>query len=235
MAPPPSRLLLVFLKEPLPGSVKTRLAQVVGAEEASAIYRAIVRILLRQLSGLPDCHLRFCFAPDDARDAIRFWLLPEILDSPEIDLPAERLDFHEQGDGDLGDRLLRATTRGFEEGFEKVAVIGSDCIEISARWIHAAFAQLNDRHELVIGPTPDGGYHLLATRRPCPHLFQDIPWSTSDVFEVTRTRCEESDISFYQLPPLPDIDTAKDYEEALHGPLGRRLRKLVAQESAAER
>ena len=67
--------LLVFLKEPTPGMVKTRLAESVGHEEAARRYRALVAVLLQQLEGLKDTHVRFCYAPDDAGDAISFWIL----------------------------------------------------------------------------------------------------------------------------------------------------------------
>ena len=227
----PTRLLLLFLKEPLPGQVKTRLAAKVGDDLAVNIYKSMVRILLQQLSGLQDCHLRLCCAPDDAQDAIRFWLLPEIMDSSEMVLSTEHLDFWPQGEGDLGARLTRATAAAFEEGYQKVAVIGSDCIEISSRWIHAALVQLNDRHEVVVGPTPDGGYHLLATSRHLPVLFQDIPWSSSETLDATLARAADSGLPHYQLPPLPDIDTEEDYQAALDGPLGPRLRKLITQET----
>ncbi|MFP6856371.1 MAG: TIGR04282 family arsenosugar biosynthesis glycosyltransferase [Roseibacillus sp.] len=225
----PSRLLLVFLKEPLPSQVKTRLAAGVGSEQAVTIYRAMVHILLQQLGGLEDCQLRICYAPDNAQDAIRFWILPEIMDSPEIDLDPDVIDFRPQGEGDLGVRLARATLQAFDAGFQKVAVIGSDCIEISSRWIHAAFAQLNEQHDAVIGPTPDGGYHILATKRAHLELFEGIPWSSSQAFATTLTRAEANKIATYQLPSLPDIDTEEDYQAALAGPLGRRLQKLVEQ------
>lgn len=227
----PTRLLLVFLKEPLPGRVKTRLAASVGAEAAASIYRAMVRVLLRQLSGLADCRVRFCYAPDDAGESVRFWILPEIMDAPEIDLDHERVEFHPQGEGDLGARLVRATEAAFAEGYEKVAVIGSDCIEISSRWIHAALTQLNGRHDAVIGPSPDGGYHLLATSRPLPVLFAGIPWSSPDTCSATLARAAAHGLTAYVLPPLPDIDTPQDYEAALAGPLGRRLRRLVEEET----
>lgn len=227
----PTRLLLVFVKEPLPGLVKTRLAEGFGADTAVAIYRAMVRLLLRQLSGLQECHVRFCYAPDDADEAVRFWLLPEIIDSAEIDLPLDHLDFHPQGEGDLGHRLARATNQAFSEGFEKVAVIGSDCIQLSSRWVHAALVQLNDRHDAVIGPSPDGGYHLLATKRYHPALFEDIPWSSPRTYQATLQRAEEQQLRPYALPPLPDIDTPDDYEQALSGPLGKRLRQFVREET----
>ena len=221
------RLLLLFLKEPLPGEVKTRLAATLGAEQASIVYRAMVRLLLMQLSGLEQCHLRFCYTPDDAHDAIRFWILSEIMDSPEIQLDPEDIDFRAQGEGDLGARLTCAARQAFQEGYQKVAFIGSDCIEISSRWIQAAFAQLNDTHDAVIGPTPDGGYHLLAMQRDLPALFDGIPWSTSATCQVTTERATEEGISLYTLPSLPDIDTEEDYQSALAGPLGTRLQKMV--------
>ena len=221
------RLLLLFLKEPLPGEVKTRLAATVGAEQAATVYRAMVRLLLMQLSGLEQCHLRFCYTPDDAHDAIQFWILPEIMDTPEIKLNLEHIDFRAQGGGDLGARLTRAARQAFQEGYQKVAFIGSDCIELSSRWIQAAFAQLNDTHDAVIGPTPDGGYHLLGMQRYLPALFDRIPWSTPVTCQITTERAAEEGISLYTLPSLPDIDTEEDYKSTLVGPLGPRLQKIV--------
>jgi len=137
------RLLLVFLKEPAPGKVKTRLAADVGEETATRYYRALVEVLLKQLRGLQNTRIRFCYAPDDAHDAIRFWLLPEMNASskdsnsnsqnstesaplflapttPNSTAATQEIDFHPQGDGNLGDRMSRAFTQGFEEGFQEI-------------------------------------------------------------------------------------------------------------------
>lgn len=223
----PSRLLLLFLKEPLPGQVKTRIGATMGPENAARVYQALVHVLIRQLNGLEDCQLRFCYAPDDADEAIRFWILPHLLDHPELRFDPAHIDFQPQGDGDLGDRLSRSFENGFAEGFAKIAVIGSDCIDISSRWVHAAFAQLNTKHQAAVGPTPDGGYHLLALQTPQPELFRDIPWSTPETLPTTLDRARENGLSIYQLPPLTDIDTEGDYKKALLGPLGPALRKAV--------
>ncbi|MCH2065263.1 MAG: TIGR04282 family arsenosugar biosynthesis glycosyltransferase [Roseibacillus sp.] len=221
------RLLLLFLKEPLPGEVKTRLGHTLGAEQAAIVYRAMLRLLLIQLSGLEQCRLRFCYAPDDAHDAIRFWLLSEIMEVPEIQLNLEHIDFRPQGEGDLGARLTRAARQSFEEGYQKIAFIGSDCIEISSRWIQAAFAQLNDRHDAVIGPTPDGGYHLLAMQRYLPTLFEEIPWSTPATCQVTTDRAAQEDISLYRRPARPAGGGGGAYRAGLAGPVGTRLQKTV--------
>ncbi|MGB1260876.1 MAG: TIGR04282 family arsenosugar biosynthesis glycosyltransferase, partial [Akkermansiaceae bacterium] len=151
------RLLLVFLKEPIPGCVKTRLAADLGEEEATRIYRALVEVLLLQLRGLENCRIRFCYTPDDADDAIRFWILPYLnaqanggdgADSYLIPAPdgstqqPQEVDFSPQGKGDLGERLTRAFDQGFADGYSEIAVIGSDCPQCGARWINAAFSRL---------------------------------------------------------------------------------------------
>ena len=143
------RLLMVFLKEPIPGKVKTRLASTVGAEEAARRYKALVEVLLRQLQGLENCRIRFCYAPDDADDAIRFWLLPLMNassgESENVYLAPtalgekyrQEIDFRPQGQGDLGERMQRAFAEGFTDGYEQIAVIGTDCPDCGARWINA--------------------------------------------------------------------------------------------------
>jgi rSAM/selenodomain-associated transferase 1 len=221
------RLLLVFLSEPLPGQVKSRLTHAIGPERAEVVYRAMVRILLAQLSGLEQCRIRFCHTPDDAGDALRLWLLTEVMEVPEIQLAPEIMDFHPQGEGDLEDRICRAAGNAFEEGYQKVAIMSSDCIELSSRWIHAAFAQLNEQHEVVAGPTTTGGHHLLAMQRYLPALLRQVSWSGTNAFQSTIQNAIQEGITLYQLPPLPEIGTENDYHQALSGPMGRRLRKAI--------
>lgn len=198
-----------------------------GSKSAVTIHLALVRVLLRQLSGLTDCHIRFCFSPDDAHDAVKFWLLPEIIDHREIALDPAAIDFHPQGPGHHGERLSRAITRGFEQGYRKVAAIGTDCIELSARWIHAAFVQLNARHEAVLGPTPGGHHHLIGLRTPHPDLLHGIPWHSSAAYQVSISRAAELGIPTYALPAVPEILTSSDYKAALDGPLGPAIRKAM--------
>ena len=240
------RLLLVFLKEPTPGKVKTRLAADLGDEEAARCYKALVEVLLRQLQGLNDCRIRFCYAPDDAGDAIRFWILPEMNAtsgsaeglylapaSPSgIGTATQEVDFHTQGDGDLGDRMQRAFERGFEEGFQQISVIGSDCPDCGARWINAAFSRLSNsshRHA-VIGPSTDGGYYLLGLNSPTPAIFQDIPWSADDVLEATLTAARGAGVNIEQLPSLSDVDHLSDWKHILTTPLGAALKKALGEE-----
>jgi glycosyltransferase A (GT-A) superfamily protein (DUF2064 family) len=238
------RLLLVFLKEPIPGEVKTRLAADVGEDEAARYYKAMVEVLLKQLRGLQDCQIRFCYAPDDAEDAIRFWLLPEMGvtsgDCKGVYLTPihsnkqnghQKIDFRAQGGGHLGDRLNRAFEEGFADGYESIAVIGTDCPSCGARWINTAFARLESDacRDGIIGPSNDGGYYLLALKSPASFLFRDIPWSDSQVLEATLAAAEKNNLILAQLPPLADVDDLNGWHALLDSPLGASVRKALGE------
>jgi glycosyltransferase A (GT-A) superfamily protein (DUF2064 family) len=148
---------------------------------------------------------------------VKFWLLPEIIDRPDITLDPARVDFQPQGGGDHGQRLGRAISQGFGEGFQKVAAIGTDCIE------------LNHRHEAVLGPTPGGRHHFIGLRKPLPGLLDSVPWASSAAYQVSVARATEQAVLFYELPPLPEVLTSTEYKVALDGPLGPALRKAMEQ------
>ena len=236
------RLLLIFLKEPVQGQVKARLAADVGEDDATRYYKALVEILLRQLQGLNQTRIRFCYAPDDADDAIRFWILPlmkatrgtteDVFLAPSTPTTTEKtqeIDFHAQGDGDLGARLNRAFERGFADGFQEIAVIGTDCPECGSRWINGAFARLSaslDRHG-VVGPCPDRGYYLLALKSHTPEMFIDIPWSSCDILQATLAAAKSSQLMIDQLPPLSDVHHLDDWYRVMASPLGAALKKAL--------
>lgn len=237
------RLLMVFLKEPIPGKVKTRLASTVGDDEAARRYKALVEVLLRQLQGLENCRIRFCYAPDDADDAIRFWLLPQMnassSDKENIyiaptalgDKYRQEIDFRPQGDGNLGDRMQRAFAEGFTDGFEEIAVIGTDCPDCGARWINTGFSKMaKDTSHGMIGPSTDGGYYMLGLKAPCPTVFENIAWSESSVFDATITAAETAGFHLETLPALTDIDHEDDWDKLLEGSLGAALKKALGEE-----
>ena len=239
------RLLLVFLKEPIAGKVKTRLAEDIGSDEAARFYKAMVEVLLIQLRGLINCRIRFCYAPDDAGDAIRFWLLPEMDASSgesggiyvapvytNQQSTHQQIDFRPQGDGDLGDRLSHAFEEGFSDGFESIAVIGTDCPACGARWINAAFSRLESSSQRngVIGPCPDGGYYLLVLDSAAPCLFQNIGWGGSEVLKDTLQAAEDNKLALTQLPELADVDHLADWQALLESPLGAAVKKALGEE-----
>ncbi len=229
-----SRILLIYLKEPIAGQVKTRLAKKLGAERACAAYQAMVSVLLDQLKWIPHCHYRFCYTPAEAKQSIIHWILPQLehqmdyTSDPEGVIKPLRgelptVDFVPQGGGDLGERLTSSFAQAFEEGFSEVAVIGSDCPTLSARWIETAFTTTK-KADLTIGPTSDGGYYLLSLKRRCDAVFQGIQWSTASVREETIAQAEQAGLVTHSLPPLGDIDTLFCWEKSLASPLGARLK-----------
>ena len=191
--------VIVFLKTPRPGFVKTRIAAQLDAEAAAAIYQVLVGTTLSRLAGRQDVELRF--APDDAAAELGCWRHPGWNVRP-------------QGDGDLGDRINRATADAFAEGASGVVILGSDCPEFGAADIDAAFEALK-AHDIVLGPATDGGYWLVGVGRSLPELFREIPWSTDQVFETTRRRGVHAGLRVAELRQLRDIDTLEDWRQWL--------------------
>ena len=191
--------LIVFVKAPRPGTVKTRLADSLGVAAACGAYRVLVETLLRRLARLENVELRF--APDDAATEIEPWL-------------RKTWQAAAQGAGDLGERLHRAFEAAFADGSRQVMVIGSDCPDITSEDIDAAWSALKE-NDLVLGPATDGGYWLIGLRQPQPALFQNIPWSTATVFQETVARAKAVGLSVKLLRQLRDVDTAQDWHAFL--------------------
>ena len=202
------RAILLFLKWPEPGRVKTRLAATLGAERAAEIYRALVAEVVRRLPG--DAELVVMYDPVEKRAEIEAWLRG---------LCGERaVRFLAQAQGGLGVRLERAFAAAFALGFGKVAAIGSDCIGIAPEIFAEAWRAL-DAGGAAIGPSEDGGYYLLALRGECPRLFDGIAWSSGEVFTQTMERAREEGLGVHVLPTLCDVDTEEDWRRiALHNP-----------------
>lgn len=187
--------LVVFVKAPRPGFVKTRLAATLGGDAACAVYRHLVDGLLGQLAGLETLELRFM--PDDAEAEVRHWLRRAWTLAP-------------QGPGDLGARLHRAFESARATGAERVVVIGSDCPDVTAADIEAAWEALQS-HEVVLGPARDGGYWLVGLNEPQASVFEGIAWSTDTVFAQTIARCRNAGLRVRVLRQLEDIDTEDDW------------------------
>ncbi len=193
-------LLLVFLRHPEPGKVKTRLIPAFGAEEAARLYRSMVEQVVATVRSIdrPGLHPRLWVEPATALDEVRRWLGPE-------------LSYREQVSGDLGNRIEIAFRSAFAEGAQQVVAIGTDCIELDAELLEQAFTQLRT-HDAVIGPALDGGYYLIGLARMLPEVFQGIPWSSTHTAAVTRQRLAELQATVHLLPPLRDIDTPQDLQ-----------------------
>jgi rSAM/selenodomain-associated transferase 1 len=191
-----SDLLIVFVKAPRPGLVKTRLAAAIGAEHAAALYRAMAERVFRETDPASGTYARVvCYAPADGRSEVDAWL------------PGERL--HVQSAGDLGARMAAAFEWAFDGGAARVVLIGTDTPDVSRGDLLHAFEALR-ASDLVVGPSLDGGYYLIGLPRPIPALFERIPWSTPAVLGETLTRAESLGLRAAPLAVKADIDTLED-------------------------
>ena len=197
--------VILFLKTPVPGLVKTRLIPRLGPEGAAAFYRAMAEDLLDRLEALEDNQLEICFAPAREILRVRRWL-------------GARRRLVPQRGADLGARMAAAFQAAFRAGSERCVLVGSDVPELSAERVGEAFAKL-ERNDLVLGPSRDGGYYLVGLRQPRPELFADMPWSKQGVYAETTRRARALGLRVGRLRMLADIDTPADLDR-----LSRRLR-----------
>ncbi len=191
--------LIVMVKFPEPGAVKTRLIPALGARRACDLHCALVHQTLaevKQFAELSGAAVEVCIAgaPDD--ESARVWL-------------GDAWTLSTQGGGDLGARLERATGAAFTEGAGAVVVIGTDCPQLTADHLVAAFAALKTT-DMVLGPATDGGYYLLGVRRPVPALFRNIAWGTAAVLAQTLAAAQAARFAHQLLPPLSDVDLPAD-------------------------
>jgi mannose-6-phosphate isomerase len=201
----PNHAVVVFLKYPEPGKVKTRLSEDVGETEAVRIYRELVTTTLGKLPW-NEAHIIVCFSPPNAERKIRDWLAPSI---PHGAAP----HFSPQADGDLGQRMAAAVTDAFDRGHGTVTLVGTDCPGLSLPHYRAAWDKLID-HDAVFGPALDGGYYLLALKGNAPYLFEGIPWSASDTLDESLRAAGRANLRTALLEPLRDIDTIADLTDA---------------------
>jgi hypothetical protein len=190
-----SDAVLVFVRAPEAGRVKTRLAAEIGGEAALRVYVRLAEHALEQARAA-GAAVRVHFTPGGAGERVKEWLGPGAAYLP-------------QAEGDLGERMRGAFDAAFAAGFWRVVIIGSDLPDLSAELLRRAFALL-DAGEAVLGPARDGGYWLLGLRRPVPEVFRGIAWSTAEVFADTVARLRAEGIEPALLEVLIDVDEAAD-------------------------
>ncbi len=192
--------VIVFTRAPRAGSTKTRLIPALGPDGASELHRCF---LLDTLHNLRDLKAEIIIAVAEADDIapIRA-LLVDLCPSAGLMV---------QAGSDLGERLSRAVKTVLEHDYPRVVVIGTDAPDLPTTMIEQAL-QLSATHDLVLGPSFDGGYFLVALRTPLPELFQDIAWGTDRVLADTLVRAKQCGLSVALLDPWYDVDTPEALE-----------------------
>lgn len=187
-------LLIIFVKNPEKGKVKTRLAATIGDDNALKVYHLLLNKTREVCCQLTDIekHVYYSSFIDES-------------DEWRNDSFTKKLQTGEE----LGERMLKSFSEGFKAGYDKIAIIGSDCFELSPKYITDAFAQLDD-HDVVLGPAKDGGYYLLGMKLLYRPIFEHKKWSTESVFLDTIEDIDNLNLQHHLLPTLSDIDNEVD-------------------------
>jgi len=185
--------IIIFIKNPVLGTAKTRLAEEVGDERALKIYKSLL-MYTRTVSSMVHAQRYLYYSSEIIDDE---W-------SPET--------FHKkvQSGNDLGERMANAF-KELSSAHDKVVIIGSDCPQLDLMTISSAFRAL-DEHDHVIGPSKDGGYYLFGMKEYDPSVFEEMTWSTSSVCEETIKRIKAKNKTYKLLQVLSDIDYKEDWD-----------------------
>jgi uncharacterized protein len=196
--------LIVFLRYPEKGKVKTRLAETLGDEFALSFYRICAGIVFKICGSLKSKNINCVLFSSEKENVnkIKNW-------------SKENFEIYVQKGRDLGERMRNAFNRVFELNAGKVIIIGTDLLDMSQEIILKAFNFLDD-YDIVLGPSADGGYYLLGMnknykiRKHLNQFFNSIAWSTNIVLEETINRIDKLNLKYKLMEDLQDIDTEEN-------------------------
>jgi len=186
--------LIIFVKAPIAGEVKTRLAADIGNEKALEVYWQLLETTKKVALHLAIDKL--IWSNKGWADNESFW-------------PEESFECHLQEGFELGEKMSNALEFHFKQGYTKLLLIGSDCPEISTDILQEAINSL-DQNDLVIGPAIDGGYYLIGMKKLHPELFNEMKWSHAKVLEQTIQKAKANALRYHLLKALSDIDNLSD-------------------------
>jgi uncharacterized protein len=185
--------LIIFVRKPVLGKVKTRLAATMGNEKALHVYKKL---------------LQHTYTVAANTDADKFIFYHNEIEQHDL-WNGPRFYKALQNNDDLGGKMKHAFEQIFNKGYTNVVIIGSDCFEITTAIVMQAFNQLTG-HGAVIGPAKDGGYYLLGIKKMMPAIFKNKNWSTETVYQHTINDFTTHAIEYYALPTLTDVDKETD-------------------------
>jgi rSAM/selenodomain-associated transferase 1 len=216
----PEQSIILFIRFPERGRVKSRLAEDIGEENAWVLYQYFVLDLLETVSRV-NCVLKIYYSPSEAGDGMKEWL-------------GSGYSYMPQHGGDLGEKMRNAIEEVFRQGCDETVLIGSDIPDVPHMLIERAYAF--SRHDAVIGPSHDGGYYLIGFRKDTflPEIFEGIDWGTEKVFGKTMELFTDSNYNVCILPLWQDVDRLSDlkalYERNINTPFaGSRTMAYLSQ------
>ena len=184
--------LVIFAREPRDGRVKTRLLKTLSAKKVTPLYKAFLRDVLAVASGV-SCDAKFIFYAGPSSE-ISF-----------LKRFRKKFILKPQRGPDLGERMLNAVSSCRKNGFEKIVIIGTDCLTLNEKVIARAFDEL-DHVDVVLGPCVDGGYYLIGLKKSYKMLFRHRDWGTPSVLAETLNQAAEAGLRTVLLKKMEDID-----------------------------
>ncbi len=188
--------LIIFLKYPQIGKVKTRLAKDIGDKKALDIYKLLVTNTLNKVHST-NFDISIYYTPKDKDKEVRKFV--NLKDA----------NYYPQTGRDLGARMLNAFSESFAACYKRTIIIGTDCPEFNYNTISDTFDLLNN-HDLVLGPATDGGYYLIGLSKINKELFYNIEWSSEKVLKKTLDIANKLNFNYKLLNFRADIDTITD-------------------------
>ncbi|XMO85125.1 TIGR04282 family arsenosugar biosynthesis glycosyltransferase [Algibacter sp. AS12] len=183
-------LVIVFVKNIKLGKVKTRLAKTIGNQGAFDVYTELVSVTENATQKLK-ANKRIYFSESIVENQ---W--------------NSHQKFVQEG-ADLGERMKNAFIKGFQDGYNRIVLIGSDLPDITANHINKGLEALTE-HDVVFGPAEDGGYYLVGLSRAHHFIFNNKPWSQTHLLQETLNEIKEKQVTFTTLDTLNDIDNFED-------------------------
>jgi len=192
------KALIIMAKEPKVGSTKTRLCPPLTYQEAARLYEALLLDTIDATSQLNGIDLAIAITPPDSQDYFEDISPPGTLLIPVI---CE----------DIGDCLNQVLTLLLDRGYSKAMALNGDGPTLPGEYIHQAFDLLDD-HDLVFGPSEDGGYYLVGLKEATSEIFKGIEWSTHQVLEQCLAICQRLGLKVGFSPIWYDVDTEEDID-----------------------
>jgi rSAM/selenodomain-associated transferase 1 len=202
-------LVIVFVKNVKLGKVKTRLAKTIGNQGAFEVYSELVKITETALQNL-NVEKRIYFS-----DTV-------------VGSKWKGLYKTVQQGNNLGERMKKAFLEGFRDGYDRIVLIGSDLPDIEAKHIKNGLSVLKDTN-MVFGPAEDGGYYLIGMKKMYDLVFDNKPWSQTNLLKETLDELKKNNITFSTLETLNDIDTFEDLEASNFYKLNSALQERIKQ------
>ncbi len=191
-----NRALIILVRNPKLGSVKTRLAADIGDERALTVYKALLE------------HTR---SITQKVQSVRLVFYTDFINENDIWDGGACTKFLQTG-SDFGERMLQTFEIALKD-HQQAVIIGSDCYELTSEIINEAFNQL-ENFDVILGPAKDGGYYLLGLKQIYRELFKNKQWSTNTVLPDTLADVNRLGLTYFLLPTLSDIDVLEDLKSS---------------------